>query len=197
MTVPSGTPANDLKLAGLFNWSTRVLSFRFPTCTAGAAITSPVPSSTLTSSSAAFLWLAGTDSPSYQIAIGKSAGGSDYCGGVQNISTGTYTYTASSCLPVDGSTFWVRLTTVGGAGGYQDYQYTAPQLQQSQTITFPNPGPLTYGTSPVTLTATATSGLQVTYTVISGPATVNGSVLTITGAGNVVVRPTKPATPTG
>ena len=91
-------------------------------------------------------------------------------------------------MPVDGSTFWVRLTTVGGAGGYQDYQYTAPQLQQSQTITFPNPGPLTYGTSPVTLTATATSGLQVTYTVISGPATVNGSVLTITGAGNVVVE---------
>ena len=61
-------------------------------------------------------------------------------------------------------------------------------VQQPQTITFPNPGPLVYGVSPVTLTATATSGLQVTYTVISGPATVDGSVLTITGAGNVVVE---------
>jgi hypothetical protein len=186
-----------LKLAGLFNWSNRVLSFRFPSCTAGAAITSPVPSSTLTSSSASFLWLSGTDSPSYQLAFGKTQGGSDYCGGVQNISTGTYTYSASSCLPVDGSTLWVRLTTVGGAGGYQDYQYTAPQLQQSQTISFPNPGPLTYGVSPVTLTATATSGLQVTYTVISGSATVAGNLLTITGAAMLWLRRTKPATPTG
>jgi hypothetical protein len=60
--------------------------------------------------------------------------------------------------------------------------------QQSQTITFPNPGTQTYGVSPITLMATATSGLPVTYTVISGPATVRGSVLTITGAGSVRVE---------
>ena len=137
-----------LKLAGLFNWSTRVLSFRFPSCTAGAAITSPIPSSTLTSSSATFLWLSGTDSPSYQLAIGSTQGGSDYCGGVQNIATGTYTYSASSCLPVDGSTFWVRLTTVGGAGGYQDYQYTAANLTQATTtVVSSTNNPSTYGST--------------------------------------------------
>ncbi len=61
-------------------------------------------------------------------------------------------------------------------------------VQQPQTITFPNPGPVTYGVAPITLTATATSGLQVTYTLISGPGTLNNGVLTVTGAGTIVVQ---------
>src|SRR5580658_1461238 len=56
-----------------------------------------------------------------------------------------------------------------------------------QTITFPAiPAPVTYGNSPITLAATASSGLAATYSV-TGPATLNGSTLTITGAGSVVV----------
>jgi sugar lactone lactonase YvrE len=62
------------------------------------------------------------------------------------------------------------------------------QAQQQQTITFPNPGTQTYGVAPITLTATASSGLPVTYTVISGPAQVHGNILTITGAGSVTVE---------
>jgi hypothetical protein len=60
--------------------------------------------------------------------------------------------------------------------------------QASQSITFPNPGPQTYGEAPITLTASATSNLTVTYKVISGPASVSGSTLTITGAGQVTVE---------
>jgi streptogramin lyase len=57
----------------------------------------------------------------------------------------------------------------------------------AQTINFPAPtSPVTYGVSPITLSATATSGLPVTFSV-SGPATVGGSTLTIKGAGAVVV----------
>ena len=65
---------------------------------------------------------------------------------------------------------------------------TGTQAQQQQTITFPNPGTQTYGVAPITLTATASSGLPVTYTVISGPAQVNGNILTISGAGSVTVE---------
>jgi sugar lactone lactonase YvrE len=58
---------------------------------------------------------------------------------------------------------------------------TAATGTTTQTITFPQPTtPVTYGASPLTLTATASSGLPVFYTV-SGPATVSGSVLTFTG----------------
>ena len=55
-----------------------------------------------------------------------------------------------------------------------------------QTITFnPLPG-VTFGVDPITLTASASSGLPVSYSV-TGPATVSGSILTITGAGLVTV----------
>jgi DNA-binding beta-propeller fold protein YncE len=56
-----------------------------------------------------------------------------------------------------------------------------------QTINFAPPAsPVTYGVSPITLSATATSGLPVTFSV-TGPASVSGSTLKITGAGSVVV----------
>ena len=63
--------------------------------------------------------------------------------------------------------------------------------KNSQIITF---GALTgraFGDAPITLTATSDSALPVSYTVISGPATVSGSVLTLTGAGDVLVRATQ------
>jgi Bacterial Ig-like domain (group 3)/MBG domain (YGX type)/Divergent InlB B-repeat domain len=60
--------------------------------------------------------------------------------------------------------------------------------QSSQTITFTPPAsPVTYGVSPIPLVATATSGLAVTFGVLSGPGMVSGHTLTITGVGTVVV----------
>jgi hypothetical protein len=61
----------------------------------------------------------------------------------------------------------------------------------SQTITFPNPGTQTYGVGAMTLNATASSSLSVSYSVTSGPATVSGNALKITGAGTVVVQATQ------
>ena len=64
----------------------------------------------------------------------------------------------------------------------------------SQTITFPAPGNLSYGGS-VTLSATASSGLPVSYS-ISGPATLSGSTLTATGVGNVSITASQGETQT-
>ena len=63
----------------------------------------------------------------------------------------------------------------------------APLL--AQTIDFPAFDPVTvaYGVSPITLAATATSGLAVSYTVTSGPGHISGSELVVTGAGTIVV----------
>ena len=43
------------------------------------------------------------------------------------------------------------------------------------------------GTGPITLSASANSGLAVTFSVLSGPASVSGNTLAVTGAGTVVV----------
>ncbi|AEU38792.1 NHL repeat containing protein [Granulicella mallensis] len=45
----------------------------------------------------------------------------------------------------------------------------------------------TYGTAPFTVSATSASGGAVTYAVVSGPATISGSTVTLTGVGTVVL----------
>jgi sugar lactone lactonase YvrE len=68
------------------------------------------------------------------------------------------------------------------------YASVTHTLLTPQTITFaPLASPVTYPGGPISLTASASSGLPVTFSVLSGPALVNGSTLTITGVGTVVV----------
>ena len=62
----------------------------------------------------------------------------------------------------------------------------------NQTITFPSPGNQTYGIGPLTLGATTSSGLPVSYSVSTGPATVSSNLLTITGAGWITVQASQP-----
>jgi hypothetical protein len=49
-----------------------------------------------------------------------------------------------------------------------------------------------FGSAPFSLSAASTSGLPVVFEVVSGPAVVSGSMLTITGAGVVTVRASQP-----
>ena len=59
---------------------------------------------------------------------------------------------------------------------------------QSQTITFGSLANATYGATPITLTATASSGLPVSYASSNtAVATVSGNTLTIIGAGSTVI----------
>jgi hypothetical protein len=58
----------------------------------------------------------------------------------------------------------------------------------SQSISFPTLPDVTYSSTPVSLAASASSLLPVTYSVVSGPATLSGNSLTLTGTGTVVVR---------
>ena len=62
-----------------------------------------------------------------------------------------------------------------------------PALPAGQTIAFGAIESQTYGGAPWTLNATASSGLPVSFGVVSGPATLNGNSVSFTGAGTVVV----------
>ncbi|MEQ1751801.1 MAG: choice-of-anchor D domain-containing protein, partial [Prosthecobacter sp.] len=57
-----------------------------------------------------------------------------------------------------------------------------------QTLVFTTPTKLYLAESPFMLSASSNSGLPVTYSVISGPASVSGHVLTLTSTGTVKVR---------
>ena len=58
----------------------------------------------------------------------------------------------------------------------------------SQTITFGALPGKTYGNTDFAVNGSASSGLPVTFSIVSGPATVSGNVVSLTGAGGVVVR---------
>jgi len=75
-----------------------------------------------------------------------------------------------------------------GSSGASVATFALTNNAAQQTITFPQPtSPVTYSTGvTTTLTATASSNLGVTFQVISGPATVAGTVLSYTGIGGVV-----------
>jgi hypothetical protein len=70
--------------------------------------------------------------------------------------------------------------------------FTETGTQAAQTINFAAPAsPVTYGVAPITLSATGgASGNAVTFTVASGPGTIptGSNILTITGAGTVVIN---------
>ena len=91
----------------------------------------------------------------------------------------------------DGNLYGV---TSGGGGGLAGagvvFKLAAglpiPKGTTAQTITFGALANQTVGAAPITLGATASSGLAVTYAV-TGPATISGSTLTITGVGTVKV----------
>jgi sugar lactone lactonase YvrE len=118
--------------------------------------------------------------------------------------------TASSGLPVSYTSVTPTVCTISGAttslvtignctieadqSGNTTFA-VAPSATQSfavnlaaQTIAFTAPSsPVTYGAAPITLSATASSGLPVVFSVVSSPATVSGNTLTITGVGTVTV----------
>jgi uncharacterized protein (TIGR03437 family) len=75
--------------------------------------------------------------------------------------------------------------------------FTTPVLslsvaKGSQTITFPALPRHSYGDPPFTVTASASSGLPVTISVVSGPGTVVGNVVTLTGTGAVTLQASQP-----
>ncbi len=111
--------------------------------------------------------------------------------------TASYTTTAIQGSAI--GTYPVTATLSDPNGKLSNYTVTETSgtltitalIAQSQTITFPNPGTQKYGAAPITLGATSSSGLGVSYTVTAGPATLNGSTLTFTGAGSVTVQATQ------
>jgi glucose/arabinose dehydrogenase len=93
-------------------------------------------------------------------------------------------------LTITGAGTVVVAAVQGGDSTYapaQQITQTIAVNKGSQAISFTAPSSFTYPASPIILNGTATSGLPVTYSVISGPATVSNSTLIVTGVGTVVV----------
>ena len=82
------------------------------------------------------------------------------------------------------------------ATGLGSGSQTQAVIRLSQNITFEPLPARVYGDAPCALNATASSGLPVSFSIASGPATVSSNLLTITGTGLVSVRASQSGDPT-
>ena len=139
--------------------------------------------STLPSGPITFTWDAGTGVTQNSLWVGTTAGGQDLFGGV--VTGGSKTL---SNLPSDGRTVYVRLySVINGVSQYNSYTYTA-YTKLANAISFGALPTQAVGNAPLVLSATASSGLPVSYT-SSNPAVaaVNGSTVTIVAPGATVL----------
>lgn len=97
---------------------------------------------------------------------------------------------AISGTPNSAGSYSVELAATN-AGGTSSLTLSLVIDPSSQAIAFPNPGAQTFGDGPLPLEATASSGLPVSYQVLSGPAEIDGTSATLNGAGIVEIRATQ------
>jgi sugar lactone lactonase YvrE len=71
--------------------------------------------------------------------------------------------------------------------------FTLEVIADTPTLVFAAIGSKTYGDAPFAVSATSASSGAVTYSVVSGPATVSGNTVTITGAGTVTLQASQAA----
>ncbi|WP_429382150.1 FlgD immunoglobulin-like domain containing protein [Mucilaginibacter sp. UYCu711] len=86
--------------------------------------------------------------------------------------------------------FWTKGANYDRIVDLQALKFILNKIDQS--ITFNSIETKQNGTVPFTLTATSTSNLPISYTVISGPAKISGNSVTIIGPGKVVIKADQP-----
>ena len=156
---------------------------------------------TASTQNASFTVAAGTPTISFTVA-NHTFGDAAFPVSATSNSTGVLTYTiVSGPATIAGS-----IVTLTGAGTVvlqaseaADSNYTAGTQNTSFTIAAATPAIAftvpnhTYGDAPFTVGATSNSTGGFTYAVVSGPATVSGSTVTLTGAGTVVLQASEAA----
>jgi sugar lactone lactonase YvrE len=182
---------------GEVNVTTGILSFpNQSTSTTSNALTVTVTDTASMPVGASGAVIAGTDMGDFAIAVG----------GTCNTSMGFILNPGQSCTILVNFTpqaTGTRLAQINLTTQSEIYGGTLQTIQLngngvapgsiSQTITFPAPlRPVVYGAAADTLSATATSGLSVQYSILSGPGVLSGNTVSFTGAGTVKIVASQP-----
>lgn len=100
------------------------------------------------------------------------------------------TFTKANVTAADVGTYDVVVTNTYGTATSRSAVIALSQ--QAQTITFAALADVPFRATPITLDASASSGLTVSFEVVSGLASVTGNQLTLLGTGAVTVRASQP-----
>jgi hypothetical protein len=166
----SGNAGGFETYAGTINPASTTISIAAPTVTypSDGAVTVTVSSATGTPSGYVTLSVNGGT----PVAAALAGGSASYL--IPNPNAGSYTLAA----------------TYPPQGNYAASSATATLTvnKANQIISFGTLADKTFGDPPFTVSASASSGLPVSFSVVSGPATISGNTMTLTGVGVVTVR---------
>jgi|GEM_PF-574158 len=145
----------------------------------------------------------GTTTLSFAAVPAKTFGAAPFTVSATSASPGAVTYSVvSGPATISGNT--VTLTGAGTVALQANQaaagSYSAATVQTSFTVSPGNPAlafvsitAKTSGVAPFTVSATSQSSGSITYSVVSGPATISGNTVTVTGAGTVVLQASQAA----
>gem|GEM_PF-1244248 len=169
--------------AGAGAWAGTSALGSFAPLTAVSFTTHPNNQSVTLGQSASFVvTVSGTAPYTYQ----WRKGGADLGDGGRISGATTATLTIANVQSGDADSYDVLVGNLLGTLGSNPATLTVGQL--TQTITFASPADRGFTPSPISLSATASSGLPVSFSVVLGPATASGTSLTLSGTGLVTVR---------
>jgi len=180
-TLATSFGAPTLALNATTTMSFTVTNPNLTTSLSGVAFTDSLPSGLVVSTPNGLSGSCGT-----VVAVAHS--GSLNLSGLSLAASGTCTFSVNITGAAPGlqhNTTGAITSVEGGTGATASASVTVIQI--GQTITF---GPIAghiYGDAPFTVIASSTSALPVAFTVTSGPCSVVGSTVAITGAGNCVL----------
>jgi sugar lactone lactonase YvrE len=128
------------------------------------------------------------DAPFTVSATSNSAGAITYSvvSGPATISAATVTLTGSGTVVLQAA----EAASGSYLGGTQNATFSVAAGAPTVTFTVPNH---TFGDAPFAVSASSNSSGALTYSVISGPATISGATVTITGVGTVVMQASQAA----
>ncbi len=148
-----------------------------------AEMLSPAPGSTLSSSTVAFSWTAGSGVSQYWLEIGTTPGGTE----LYSANQGTAVGVTLPGFPTDGRALYVRLRSlIGTSWQYNDYSYTAATVSvvllsvSDVTVTEPRRGTVAAVFS-VSLSKPASNTVTVSYATLSGTAVAPGDYAAASG----------------
>ena len=149
---------------------------------------------------------AGTEKPTLTFApiATQTYGGAPFAVSATSASSGAVTYTvvsgpatvAGSTVTTSGTGTIVLSANQAPSGGYSAATASTSFTvgPQTPTLAFAPIAPESYGNAPFMVSATSASNGAVVYAVISGPATISGSTVTLSGNGTVLLSANQAAT---
>ena len=150
-----------------------------------------------------FIVAAATPTLAFAPIAAQTAGEAPFTVSATSVSSGAVTYKvvsgpatiSGSTVTVTGNGTVVLSATQAASGNYASATASVSFSvgAESATLAFAPIATQTYGNAPITVSATSASPGAVTYSVVSGPATISGNTVTMTGIGTVALAASQAA----